>query len=152
MKAVVLAAGEGVRMYPLTDTRPKVMLPVADRPIVEHLLLSLREAGIEDFVFIVGYRAETVRDYFGSGGEWGVKIEYITQRRQRGTAHALRQIKGLGAEKFLLVNGDILLKGSDIARVLARDTVTMGVAEVDDPRGLGVVEVEVVTLKLNQIL
>ncbi|MEE8471896.1 MAG: bifunctional sugar-1-phosphate nucleotidylyltransferase/acetyltransferase [Dehalococcoidia bacterium] len=142
MKAVVLAAGEGVRMYPLTDTRPKVMLPVADRPIAEHLVLAMREAGIEDFVFIVGYRAETVRDYFGSGGEWGVKIEYITQRRQLGTAHALRQIKGLGDEKFLLVNGDIMLKGGDIGRILARDTLTMGVAEVDDPRGLGVVEVD----------
>ena len=59
MKAVVLAAGEGSRMRPLTYTRPKVMLPIANRPILEHLLVELREAGIKDFIFIVGYYAWT---------------------------------------------------------------------------------------------
>jgi bifunctional UDP-N-acetylglucosamine pyrophosphorylase/glucosamine-1-phosphate N-acetyltransferase len=142
MKAVILAAGEGVRMHPLTYTRPKVMLPVAGRPIVEHLMLAMRGAGIQDFVFVVGYRAETVRDYFGAGARWNVNIDYITQRRQLGTAHALRQVRGLGGERFLLVNGDILLREDDIARVLARETLTMGVAEVADVQDLGVVEVE----------
>ena len=66
MKAVILAAGEGSRMRPLTYTRPKVMLPIANRPILEHLLVEVSRAGIGEFILIVGYCDEQVRDYFGS--------------------------------------------------------------------------------------
>ena len=72
MKAVILAAGEGNRMRPLTYTRPKVMLPIANKPILEHLLTEARKAGVREFIFIVGYHDEQVRDYFGSGDKWGV--------------------------------------------------------------------------------
>ena len=70
MKAVILAAGEGSRMRPLTYTRPKVMLPIANKPIVEHLLIEATAAGIKEFIFIVGYRDEQVRNYFGDGAQW----------------------------------------------------------------------------------
>ena len=62
MKAIILAAGEGSRMRPLTCTRPKAMLPVANKPILEHLLIEASQAGIDEFIFIVGYRDEQVRD------------------------------------------------------------------------------------------
>ena len=90
MKAIVLAAGEGNRMHPLTYTRPKVMLPIANKPIVEHLLIEAKEAGINEFVFVVGYHDEQIRNYFGAGDSWEVSIDYATQRNQLGTADAVR--------------------------------------------------------------
>lgn len=142
MKAIILAAGEGTRMHPLTYTRPKVMLPIINKPILEHLLLEVSKAGISEFIFIVGYRDEQVRDYFGNGEKWGVKIEYCNQRKQQGTADALRMAEGMVNDRFLLINGDILIHAADIRRLIAGSGNTMGVFQVEDTRDLGVVEVE----------
>ncbi|MDP2952405.1 MAG: sugar phosphate nucleotidyltransferase [Chloroflexota bacterium] len=142
MKAVVLAAGVGTRMRPLTYARPKVMLPLANRPLLEHLLLEIKKAGIGEFLLVVGYCAQKVQDYFGDGSRWGVKIDYAFQRRQSGTADALRQAEGWTQEPFLLLNGDVLVKEGDIARVVAGPGMAMGVIEVSDPAEKGVVEVE----------
>jgi NDP-sugar pyrophosphorylase family protein len=73
VKAVVLAAGEGQRMRPLTANRPKVMLPIAGKPILEHLLNEVKAAGVTEFVFVVGYCDKQVRGYFGGGEKWGVR-------------------------------------------------------------------------------
>ena len=67
IKAVVLAAGEGLRMRPLTFTRPKVMLPVVNKPILEHLLMELINSDIKNFIFVVGYHEEKIRDHFSDG-------------------------------------------------------------------------------------
>ena len=142
MKAVVLAAGEGSRMRPLTYARPKVMLPIANRPILEHLLIEAVAAGISDFIFVVGYHDEAVLEYFGDGKKWNVRIDYVKQRRQLGTADALRMVADLTAGDFLLMNGDMIIGRHDIAEMAARKGTTMTVIEVDDPRGLGVVEVD----------
>ena len=141
MKAVILAAGEGNRMRPLTYTRPKVMLPIANRPILEHLMLAAREAGVTEFILVVGYRDEQVRDYFGDGEEWGVKVEYCRQKKQMGTADALRMAEGMVSESFLMMNGDIILDARDIKKVIAKGGNTLGAIEVKDPAGLGVIEV-----------
>ena len=101
MKAVILAAGEGSRMHPLTYTRPKVMLPIANKPILEHLLIEASKAGIKEFVFIVGYHDEQVRKFFGSGEKWGVSIGYCAQRKQLGTADAIRMVGGLIGGDFV---------------------------------------------------
>ena len=74
MKCVVLAAGEGKRMHPLTFTRPKVMLPVAGKPLLEWNLFNARNAGLKEFIFVVSYKSEMVRDYFGDGKKWRVNI------------------------------------------------------------------------------
>jgi len=141
VKAVILAAGEGVRMHPLTHTRPKVMLPIANKPILEHLLTEVKNAGIAEFIFIVGYHDEQVRDYFGSGEKWGVNIEYCTQRRQLGTADALKMVEGLVDGDFLMINGDTIVGQKDISRLANKNDNTLGVIEVEDTRDLGVVEV-----------
>ncbi|MEE9400681.1 MAG: bifunctional sugar-1-phosphate nucleotidylyltransferase/acetyltransferase [Dehalococcoidia bacterium] len=141
MKAVILAAGEGKRMHPLTYTRPKVMLPIANKPIVEHLLIELKKAGIKDFTFIVGYHGETIREHFGNGARWSVRIEYITQRKQLGTAHALKLVQRHVEDKFVLANGDILARAEDIEKVLAEDNITLSLTEAEDTRDLGVVEI-----------
>ena len=140
MKAIILAAGEGSRMRPLTYSRPKVMLPIANKPILEHLLIEVSKAGITDFIFIVGYCDEQVRYYFGNGDRWGVNIDYCTQRRQLGTADALKMAKGLVDGNFVVLNGDIVVADKDIRKVMgARDT-TLGIIEARDTKGLGVVE------------
>jgi UDP-N-acetylglucosamine diphosphorylase/glucosamine-1-phosphate N-acetyltransferase len=141
LQAVILAAGEGNRMRPLTANRPKVMLPIANRPIVEHLLLELREAGVKDFIFIVGYCDAQVRNYFGEGEKWGVNVTYLEQRKQLGTADAIRQVTGAVEGNFLVVNGDVITKSEDIKRIMGCDHNTMSIIEVKDPRGLGMVEI-----------
>ena len=141
MKAVILAAGEGNRMRPLTYTRPKVMLPLANKPILEHLLIELKKAGVKDFTIVVGYHGETIRQHFGDGARWGVSIDYVTQRKQLGTAHAVKMVEGFVKGKFLLANGDVLLKAEDIEKIMAKHNVTLSLIEMKDTKDLGVVEV-----------
>ncbi|HEY82612.1 MAG TPA: NTP transferase domain-containing protein [Dehalococcoidia bacterium] len=140
MKAVILAAGEGSRMRPLTYSRPKVMLPIANKPILEHLLIEARAAGITEFIFVVGYCDEPVRDYFAGGEKWGVRIEYSQQRRQLGTADALKMVEGLVEGNFLVMNGDVIVSRGDIRKLVRRAGNTLGIIEVEDTTGLGVVE------------
>jgi len=143
IRAVVLAAGEGRRMRPLTYTRPKVMLPIAGRPILEHLLLGLREAGVTGFTFVVGYCADKVREYFGDGGRWGVEISYVLQKRQLGTAHALGSVEGFVEEpEFLVLNGDVILEAEDIRRVLDAPPPALGAVRAEAKEEAGFVEVE----------
>ena len=141
MKAVILAAGEGSRMRPLTYTRPKVMLPLANKPILEHLLVEASKAGIREFIFIVGYRDEQVRDYFGSGDRWGVSIDYSTQRRQLGTADAIKTVEDLVNGNFLVINGDIVVNQKNISSLTNRSDNTLSVFKVEDTGDLGVVEI-----------
>jgi bifunctional UDP-N-acetylglucosamine pyrophosphorylase/glucosamine-1-phosphate N-acetyltransferase len=141
VKAVILAAGEGQRMRPLTYTRPKVMLPIANKPILEHLLIEVARAGIDEFVLVVGYHDEQVRNYFGNGDRWGVKVEYATQRKQMGTADALRMVEGMVDGSFLMINGDIIIDYEDIGKLLSRKGGVMSIIEVGDTSELGVVEV-----------
>lgn len=129
-------------MHPLTYTRPKVMLPVANKPILEHLLLEMKGAGVTEFLFIVGYYAETVRDYFSRGEKWGVTIEYATQKQQLGTGHAVKSAEGQVNNKFLLANGDIIVKAEDIRRLTVANKITLTLTEVDNPADLGVVEIK----------
>jgi glucose-1-phosphate thymidylyltransferase len=118
MIAVVLAAGQGSRLKPFTMTRPKVMIPVANKPILEYVVNALQESGIIDIVMVVGYKREKIMDYFGDGHAWGVDITYVEQNPQLGTAHALRQVADHVNDHFLLVNGDTMVNASDIKRVM----------------------------------
>jgi UDP-N-acetylglucosamine diphosphorylase/glucosamine-1-phosphate N-acetyltransferase len=140
LKAIILAAGEGHRMRPLTSNRPKVMLPIANRPILEHLVNEVKAAGVTEFIFIVGYGDEQVRSYFGKGEKWGIKIAYSEQRKQLGTADAIRMVEGMAEDNFLAINGDVIVNRQDIRKLMKSTSNTMSVIEVEDPRGLGIVE------------
>ncbi len=144
MQAVILAAGEGTRMRPLTYTRPKVMLPVANRPILEHLMEELAKAGVDEAVLVVGYRDETIRNHFGQ--EWdGVRIRYATQRKQLGTADALKSASHLLDDAFLMLNGDAIVGSQDIREILKAGeggSMVLAVREVPNPQDFGVVVVE----------
>jgi len=142
MECVVLAAGEGKRMRPLTAKRPKVMLPLANRPMMEHLVLSAREAGIKDFIFVVGYGEREIRRYFGDGSALGIRISYAPQRQQHGTADALRSARDLVTGPFLLLNGDMIVKTPDIADLCSCRAPCMSTSTTDHPGDYGVVIVE----------
>ena len=142
MQCVVLAAGEGKRMRPLTARRPKVMLPVANRPMMEHLVLAARDAGITEFIFVVGYGEREVRNHFGNGERFGIHVAYAPQRQQAGTADALRSAQNLVTGPFLAMNGDMILDSADVARMIDAPAPAMGTSTTDHPGDFGVVLVE----------
>lgn len=104
-EAVVLAAGEGTRLRPLTRHRPKPMLPAANRPILEYVFDALIDAGIDRIHVVVGYKHDRVQDHFGSDYR-DVPIEYVRQGKQLGSGHALLQARDAPEDSFLVVNGD----------------------------------------------
>ena len=142
MECVVLAAGEGKRMRPLTTKRPKVMLPLANRPMMEHLILAARETGIKDFVVVVGYGEREIRKHFGDGSGYGISITYAPQRHQNGTADAVRTVRDFVTGPFLLLNGDMILASREIREFCQRKTPCMGISTTNHPGDYGVVLVE----------
>jgi len=131
--AVVLAAGEGTRLRPLTRNRPKPMLPAANRPILEHVCDALVEAGVDRLVLVVGYRRERVQEHFGPSYR-GVPVEYVVQDKQLGSGHALLQARGAVDGSLLVVNGDRLIAAESVGAV--RDAF----AEDDARAALAVIE------------
>ena len=142
MKAVILAAGEGSRMQPLTENRPKSMLPVGNVPILEHIVRELAEADIQDIIIIVGYAGENIRNHFGDGRRWNVNIEYSEERHRSGTAHAIGLVRNIVNEPFLAMNGDILVRSEDIQQIMLLEQPAMAVYEVEDARRFGCVEIK----------
>lgn len=143
--AVVLAAGEGRRLAPLTDTRPKPMLSVANRPILEYVLEAIAEAGIESVLLVVGYRAERIRTHVGDGDDWGLDVTYIEQSPQLGTGHAILQAEAHVDGPFLVFNGDRIVDASAPGSVIAahRDgEAVVSTTVVKHPSTFGVVEVD----------
>lgn len=114
-----MAAGEGRRCRPLTQTRSKVMLPVGNRPFMEHVISALAANGIRDLYIVVGYQKERVMDYFEDGLDFGVKITYLEQNELLGTAHALRKAESYVNEEFLVVNGDNLIDARAVKELIS---------------------------------
>jgi dTDP-glucose pyrophosphorylase len=109
-KAVVLAAGRGTRMRELTHDLPKPMIEVRGKPVLQHIVEGLHAAGARRFLIIVGYHAETVRNFFGDGGRHNVDIEYATQTVQDGTGRVVDLARDFtGESPFILSYGDILI-------------------------------------------
>jgi dTDP-glucose pyrophosphorylase len=133
-KAVVLAAGRGTRMRELTADFPKPMIKVRGKPVLQHIIEGLRDAGVCRVMIIVGYHAETVRNFFGNGRRHNVDIEYATQTVQDGTGRVMNLARSFaGDSPFILSYGDILISPVNYKRVvnLADDceaiiTVTRG--------------------------
>ena len=138
---VMLAAGQGKRMQPLTNTRPKVMVPIANRPIIEWNLIKARDAGITRFLFIIGYKSEMVRDYFKDGSDWDVHIDYVNQGTPKGTGHAISVVEPFIEEEFIVLSGDTIF-GSDDIKKIDDTSCCMGICEVDHPEEYGVVELQ----------
>ncbi len=135
MQAIILAAGEGVRVRPLTRSRPKAMIPVANRPIIEYVIDALIKNGIRDIIVVVGYRKEQVTRFL-NGLE--VPIEVVVQDKQLGTAHALQCAESKIMGDFLVLPGDNYIDPQSIARIRDIPNAIL-VKEHPNPSNFGVV-------------
>jgi len=144
--AVVLAAGEGTRLRPLTRNRPKPMLPAANRPILEHVLDALVDAGIDRIAVVVGYHRERVQEYFGPSYR-DVPLEYVLQEKQLGSGHALLQARDVIEGPLVAVNGDRIIEPDAVRQVSEAQTagdVPAAMAYIERPsaRNYGAVTVQ----------
>ncbi|MBU1635783.1 NTP transferase domain-containing protein [bacterium] len=139
MKAVIPAAGIGKRLQPLTLTRPKVLLPVAGKPIIGHILDKLIQSGIDEIVLIVGYKGDMVTDYVKK--HYPVDVRFVEQKERKGLGHAV----GMGLndidEPVLIILGDTILD-LDFDHFIKSKKNIIGVMEVADPRRFGIVELD----------
>jgi UDP-N-acetylglucosamine diphosphorylase/glucosamine-1-phosphate N-acetyltransferase len=147
MKAAILAAGEGVRLQPITATRPKHLIKIGGKPILEHCLNALKASGIKDVVIVVHYMADSIRTYFGDGKKHGLKIEYVEQKGVLGTGNAVSVLEPFMQEDFLVANGDMLFDAEAVKTVIEthqkeKPAATLTVAPVENPENYGVVELE----------
>jgi len=147
MKAVILAAGEGVRLQPLTLTRPKHLIKVCGKPILERCLNMLKTSGVNEAVIVVHYMADAIRDYFGDGKKFGLKIEYVEQKAVLGTGNAVGVVEPYVKDDFLLVYGDLLFTAGVVKKVVnlyerEKPAATMAVVPVEKPGDYGIVEFE----------
>lgn len=117
--AVILAAGRGTRMRELTAELPKPMINVRGKPVLQHIVEGLRNAGIRDCLIVVGYRADAVRKFFGDGSRYEVAIQYKTQTVQDGTGRVVELARDfVGNRPFILAYGDILVDATNYKRVV----------------------------------
>ncbi|MEW6069709.1 MAG: bifunctional sugar-1-phosphate nucleotidylyltransferase/acetyltransferase [Candidatus Thermoplasmatota archaeon] len=147
MKAVILAAGEGLRLRPLTVTRPKVMLAIANKPILQYVVESLVSAGIRDLVVVVGYKKEKIMSYFEDGKKFNARIEYVEQEKQLGTAHALAQASSYVKDRFLVVAGDNIIEPETITPLIKSKPPSVLITKSAQPSKYGVVILEKDKLK-----
>ncbi len=116
MKAIILAAGEGQRLRPLTENMPKVMITVGNKPILQYVIEALVDNNIRDITIVVGYHSEKIRQYFRSGRLFGAEMRYVLHKKQLGTAHALYQAKT--DKEFILLHGDNIISKGCISAIL----------------------------------
>ena len=146
MKAVILAAGEGTRMRPLTANLPKPLLLVAGKPFLRHTLEAVRSTGIRDVTILIGWQGHRIRERFGRGEDLGLSIDYEEQAERLGTAHAIGQLRKHVDGPFLSVNGDVVVSGDALRGLVAQyervRAPILSLAEVPDPRPFGVVTMD----------
>jgi UDP-3-O-[3-hydroxymyristoyl] glucosamine N-acyltransferase LpxD len=143
VKAVIMAGGEGTRLRPLTMSQPKPMLPMANRPMVEHVVGLLRRHGFDEIVVTVAYLASTIRTYFGDGSEFGVRIVYATEETPLGTAGSVLNARAELDERFLVISGDVLtdidLGGLVAVHEKSGALATLALKAMENPLEFGIV-------------
>jgi len=146
MKAVILAGGEATRLRPLTCNTPKIMVPILNRPYLEHLAEYLKRHGITEMILAVGKVPDRVRDHFGGGSAFGVRIDYSTENVPLGTAGAVKNAERLLDGPFLVFNGDIVTDIDLSAMIQAhrqnKAMASLALTPVDNPTIYGVVETD----------
>ena len=146
MKAVIMAGGKGTRLRPLTSNQPKPMIPIANKPCMEHIVNLLKNHGFEDILVTVGFMPEAIQDYFGDGSDWDVDMEYSVEDEPMGTAGSVKMAGDRLSERFVVVSGDALTD-ADLRKAVAFHEdrgaeATLVLQEVDDPSEFGIVIVD----------
>ena len=143
MQALILAGGEGTRLRPLTSTVPKPVVPLVDRPLIAYMLDWLSRHGIDDVIMSCGFLATSVRNVLGDGSAYGLRLRFVEEPEPLGTAGALKLAEPLLAERFLMLNGDILTD-IDLSEQIAQHErsgarATLALVAVPDPTNYGLV-------------
>ncbi|MEM0360475.1 MAG: sugar phosphate nucleotidyltransferase [Candidatus Diapherotrites archaeon] len=143
MKALVLAAGKGARMMPLTEEKPKAMVQLNGKPLLEHVLKEVEKAGISECGIVIGYKGEKIRSYFGDSYK-GMKLKYFVQEPQLGTAHAVATAEEWLKEDFLLLSSDVLVEWPLLERLSQKKgfAAVLSLRHDDFPERYGVVETD----------
>ena len=141
-QAVILAAGEGQRMLPLSKAHLKGMLSVANKPIIEYIIIEAQKAGIHDFILVTNPKDNAIPHYFGDGTKFGIRISYRHQEKVDGTGAALRTVQDIVRQNFLLFNSDMLISAADILQLLHAESITVGVKEKNNTGGFGIIEAQ----------
>jgi mannose-1-phosphate guanylyltransferase / phosphomannomutase len=157
MKGVIMAGGFGTRLKPLTINRPKPMVPVANRPIMEHIVALLRRHGITDLISILYFQPEHITSYFGDGSAFGVNMQYVTAESDFGTAGAVRNASHLlGDDRVLVISGDVLTDFDLGAAIRSheerRAEATIALTAVENPLAFGIVIVDEATGRIERFL
>jgi mannose-1-phosphate guanylyltransferase len=144
VKAVILAGGLGTRLRPLTNNTPKPMLPIGEKPILEHLINWTKKNGVKSIVLCVSYLRETIEDYFEDGEKFGVKIEYAISKKQLATAGQLKTAEKFIDDDFVCMYGDSLfnfnLKNMIKQHAIKKALITMSLNEYKTNFPYGVIE------------
>jgi len=145
LKAVILAAGEGIRLQPITSTRPKHMIDVGGKPILEYCLNAVKASGIEEAVMVIHYMGDAIRQYFGEGRKCGLKIEYVEQKAILGTGNAVGVAEPYVKDEFLLVYGDLLFSSNVVKNVIElykkeKPAAAVGIVPVEKTEEYGILE------------
>lgn len=143
MKAVILVGGEGTRLRPLTYDIPKPMVPIVNKPYMEHQIDFLMQHGFREIVFALGYKSEALENYFGDGQRWGARFWHVVEDEPLGTAGAVKNVEALLDDTFLVFNGDVVC-GIDLSGIVRlhkeRGAVgTIALTPVENPSPYGVV-------------
>lgn len=141
MKAIIPVAGAGTRLRPHTYTQPKALIPLAGKTILSIIVDQLKDAGIRDFIFIIGYLGEKIQDYVTTNYP-NLNCSFVVQNERYGTGHAIALTRDIvGTDEVLIVLGDTIAS-YDLREVLDDPYSVLGVKKVDDPRNFGVAEIE----------
>ena len=148
MKGILLHGGHGTRLRPLTHTGPKQLLPIANKPMSEYCIESMKSAGVTEIAIIIGgIGSEKVKEYYGDGDQFGVKINYVLQDFPRGISHAISLCEDfIGKEKFLVFLGDNIIQKSikefSIEFEKSDNAATILLCEVDNPSRFGIADIK----------
>lgn len=157
MKGLILSGGKGTRLYPITYTRAKQLVPVANKPVLFRVIEAIRDAGITEIGIVVGDTAKEIKETVGPGKRWGVKITYIPQKEPLGLAHAVKISRDyLGDERFVMFLGDNVIQGgiSGLIREFetSRYNCQIVLTAVDNPSSYGVAELDPETRRIIRLV
>jgi bifunctional UDP-N-acetylglucosamine pyrophosphorylase/glucosamine-1-phosphate N-acetyltransferase len=147
MKAVILAAGEGSRLKPITINRPKPLIKISGKAILEHSLKTLSDIGVNEVIIVTNYKEEAIQQYFGDGTNYKLKISYKKQKKMNGTGDALSTAESLIKDNFILIYGDLLFSPNAIKKIVhvfkeKKIDGAIAVTPIKNPEKYGIVEIE----------
>lgn len=147
MKAVILAAGEGTRLNPITINRPKPLIKISGKTILEYTLATLNYSGISEVIIVTNYRQKDIQQYIGDGKKYDLKISYRKQEKMNGTAYAVLATESMIKENFILIYGDLLFSPEAIKKIVdvfitKKTDGVMAVTPTENPEKYGIVEID----------